>query len=189
LISSSSYELSSSQFDVLTKAKSLRRKTWQIHIEAREASEQSQYGYQHGSKSKADMLSIEKNYLYEQMQTENCLAAKLFFEHYNEGCLENVIDLYGLYVQEALKYLEKRLHDCRSKSMPRLTAITGKGNNSSQNIAKIKPAVENFALDIQLERDVYNGHIVLDLRTEDQTVVDVLFRENNYLTHFCFRVY
>jgi len=164
-LSFSSESSSSSQFDVLTKAESLRKKARQLQIKAKETSEQSQYEYHHGSKSKAKTLSIEKNDLYKQMHEKNCQAAALIFEHYNQNHPENVIDLHGLYVAEALEYLQKKLDDCRSKNISKLTVITGKGNNSPQNIAKIKPKVENFAQKNHLKVIPYDGHVVLELTT------------------------
>jgi len=165
---SSSYELSSSQLDVLTKAESLRGKARQLRMKAKEASEQSQYEYHHGSKSKAKTLSNEKNDLYQQMNQKNRQAAELIFEHYNQGRAQNVIDLHGLYVEEALEYLQQKVYDCRSNNISQLTVITGKGNNSPQNIAKIKPKVEKFASENHLKMIPYDGHVVLELTTKYQ---------------------
>lgn len=166
-ILSSSFESSLSQSDALTEANSLRRKADQLRCKAEEASKQSQWEYQFGSKSEAKNLSNEKKALYNQMNQKRRQAANLIFEHFNRNRPADVIDLHGLYVAEALEYLQRKIDDCRAKNISKLEVITGMGNHSTDNIAKIKPKVEEFALRNHLNITPFAGYVVLNL-TQNQ---------------------
>jgi DNA-nicking Smr family endonuclease len=166
--SSSRSEASLAQSNVLTEADSLRKKAHQLQCKALEASKQSQWEYRFGSKSEAKKLSTEKEALYNEMHEKNHQAAKRIFEHYNRGRPAGVIDLHGLYVAEALEYLQRKVDDCRAKNIVRLEVITGMGNHSPDNIAKIKPKVEEFALRNQLSMTPFGGHVVLNLTQNKQ---------------------
>lgn len=124
--------------------------------------------YDLGRRSEAKALSLEKAALYTQMREKNEQAANLIFKHFNHHRPSNVIDLHGLYVAEALKYLEGKLHTCRAAKMSQLTVITGMGNHSPDNIAKIKPEVERFARQHQLTMSSFSGHVLIDLQAGGQ---------------------
>ncbi|CAF3718712.1 unnamed protein product [Rotaria sordida] len=124
---------------ILIEVESLRTEAQQLMFQAKAVSEQSQIAYRSGHKSDAKILSIKKNDLYRQMNEKNQQAAELIFKHFNQDRPNNVIDLHGLYVEEALQYLQKKLDECRSKNKSQLIIITGIGNNSPDKIAKIKP--------------------------------------------------
>ena len=124
--------------------------------------------YDLGRRSEAKALSLEKAALYTQMREKNEQAANLIFKHFNHHRPSNVIDLHGLYVAEALKYLEGKLHTCRAAKMSQLTVITGMGNHSPDNIAKIKPEVERFARQNQLAMSSFGGHVLIDLQAGGQ---------------------
>jgi len=156
------------QSGIPTEAASLRNQARQLMLEARAASKQSQFEYRSGFKSQAKVLSIQKTALYRQMDERNQQAAELIFEHFNRNRPNKIIDLHGLYVAEALKYLQDKLKECRSKNILQLTVITGMGNNSPNRIAKIKPEVEKFVRENRLKVTAYRGHLVVDLSTDDQ---------------------
>jgi DNA-nicking Smr family endonuclease len=166
--SSSSSESSLSQSDVLTKAESLREKANQLQSNAKQASKQSQWEYRFGSKSEAKILSNEKKALYKQMNERRRQAAALIFGHYNGDRPADVIDLHGLYVAEALEYLQRKIDDCRAKNILQLKAITGMGNHSPDKIAKIKPKVEEFALQNHLNMTSFDGYVILKLSENRQ---------------------
>ncbi|CAF4743356.1 unnamed protein product, partial [Rotaria sp. Silwood2] len=126
-------------------------------------SQQSQIEYYSGYKAEAKILSIQKTNLYRQMNEKNQQAAKLIIKHFNQNRPNNVIDLHGLYVEEALQYLQKQIDECRSNNISQLTVITGIGNNSQDKIARIKPKVENLARQNHLKMTPYGGHVVIDL--------------------------
>lgn len=156
------------QSGIPTEAASLRNQARQLMLKARAASKQSQFEYLSGCKSQAKVLSIQKTTLYRQMDERNQQAAELIFEHFNQNRPNKIIDLHGLYVAEALKYLQDKLIECRSKNILQLTVITGMGNNSPNKIAKIKPEVEKFVRENRLKVTAYSGHLVVDLSTDDQ---------------------
>lgn len=157
---------------ILTEAQSLRQEAFQLRSEAKRTSEQSQRAYHSGMKAQAKTLSIKKTDLYRQMEEKNRQAAELFFKHYNQNRPNNIIDLHGLYVSEALKYVEEKLDECRAKNISSLTIITGIGNNSPNRVAKIKPRVEKYARENALKITRYSGHIVVDLteRNRHETI-------------------
>ena len=163
---------SSSQLDlqsnIETNAESLRHQANQLRLEAQALAKQSQQEYRFGCKSQAKVLSTRKANLYQQINEKNRQAAALIFNEYNHHRPKNVIDLHGLYVAEALKYLQDKVDQCRSEGIFEITVITGMGNNSPNNIAKIKPEVEKFAHDNQLKITSYAGHVVLNLAIDKQ---------------------
>ena len=156
----------------LTQAERLRFEALELQQQAKEASEKSRYEYQHGSRSEAKTLSNTKTRLYEEMNQKNNQAAQLIFSHYNLNQSETTIDLHGLYVSEAMKYLEERVNQCRAKKIVQLQVITGAGNNSINRIPKIKPEVEAFANKHQLKVTSYSGHLVLELSTDQPGKID-----------------
>ena len=151
-----------------TNAESLRREAHQLRLEAQEAAKQSQHEYQFGSRAQAKVLSTKKAHLYHQMHDKNRQAAALIFEQNNQNRPKNFIDLHGLYVAEALRYLQQKLDQCRSEGIVQVTVITGMGNNSPNNIAKIKPEVEKFARENRLKVTPHPGHLLLDLALDKQ---------------------
>ena len=166
----SSCESPSSQSDAaLIEANSLRQKADQLQSQATQLSKQSQWEYQHGSKSEAKKLSDQKKALYNEINQKRRQATDLIFEHYNRNRPADVIDLHGLYVAEALEYLQRKIDECRIKNIQRLEVITGMGNHSTDNIAKIKPKVEEFARRNHLDITQYPGYVVLNLTQNKQS--------------------
>lgn len=82
-------------------------------------------------------------------------AAETIYLHRNGGRPDTSIDLHGLYVNEALGYLQQRL-----KIMDRgdkLDVITGAGHHSDDHIAKIKPAVVDLLKKKRLRYEELNA--------------------------------
>jgi DNA-nicking Smr family endonuclease len=148
----------------LIRAEALRSEANSLIAKAKDVSERSQSEYHTGSRAKAKELSNEKSALYDQAKRKHTQAAHFFFEHYNADRPLDTIDLHGLHVKEALDYVEKRIDTCRSSNIAQLTVITGMGNNSAGGIAKLKPAVEKFIHDKQLNITIEDGHVLIDLR-------------------------
>lgn len=93
----------------------------------------------------------QQGYLYGQkMKQENRRAAVQIFERANEYLLpENILDLHGLHVDEAMKHFRKVLQDKidefkQNGGKPHLLVITGRGNHSQGGVPRIKPAVIDF---------------------------------------------
>ena len=161
-----SSRLPSLQSDRLREAELLRNDARTLQDQAREVAKHSQMEYDLGRRSGAKALSLEKAALYSQMREKNEQAAHLIFKHFNDHRSSNVIDLHGLYVAEALNYLEGKVQACRAAKISQLTVITGVGNHSQDNIAKIKPEVERFARQNQLTMSSFGGHILIDLQAD-----------------------
>nr|XP_033802986.1 NEDD4-binding protein 2 isoform X2 [Geotrypetes seraphini] len=85
-----------------------------------------------------------------KLKEANTQAAEQIFEKLNESLLsENVLDLHGLHVEEALKHLrhvlkQKSEEYKHTASKPYLSVITGRGNHSQGGVARIRPAVTDY---------------------------------------------
>ncbi|XP_018419928.1 PREDICTED: LOW QUALITY PROTEIN: NEDD4-binding protein 2 [Nanorana parkeri] len=93
----------------------------------------------------------QQGYLYGQkMKEENRRAAVQIFERANEFLLpENILDLHGLHVDEAMKHfrrvLQEKTEDYRQNGgSPHLLLITGRGNRSQGGVPRIKPAIVDY---------------------------------------------
>jgi DNA-nicking Smr family endonuclease len=118
----------------------LRERANELYEQSRQVSLKSQQEYRNGNKKKAHELSQEKKRLIEAAETKNREAAKLQISLKNDGRETNELDLHGLYVKEALSAVEYRL----KHSFTELVIITGKGNHSQDQQAKIKPAIIEY---------------------------------------------
>lgn len=162
-----SHENQDDQSGIPREALILRNEARQLLSEAQMASKESQDEYQHGCRARAKELSIKKNALYTRMNDKNEQAAKIIFQHFNRTRPNDEIDLHGLYVNEALNYLENQLNKSRSENALQLKVITGMGNNSPNRISKIKPQVEEFVRKNSLQTTVYPGHVIINLSTSE----------------------
>ncbi|KAM4807656.1 NEDD4-binding protein 2 [Rhinophrynus dorsalis] len=93
----------------------------------------------------------QQGYLYGQkMKEENHRAALQIFQRANEFLLpENILDLHGLHVDEAMKHLRRVLQEKMDEYKQKggksyLSVITGRGNHSQGGVARIKPAVVDY---------------------------------------------
>ncbi|OWK06935.1 hypothetical protein Celaphus_00018699 [Cervus elaphus hippelaphus] len=93
----------------------------------------------------------KKGSLHEQkMKEANHLAAVEIFEKVNASLLpQNVLDLHGLHVDEAIEHLttvlqQKTEEFKQNGGKPYLSVITGRGNHSQGGVARIKPAVIKY---------------------------------------------
>ncbi|XP_063166345.1 NEDD4-binding protein 2 isoform X2 [Candoia aspera] len=94
---------------------------------------------------------VQQGQLHEQkMKEANHDAAQQIFEKVNASKLpENLLDLHGLHVDEALNHLcrvlqEKTKEYSLAGGKPYLYVITGRGNHSQGGVARIKPAVMKY---------------------------------------------
>jgi DNA-nicking Smr family endonuclease len=106
-----------------------------------ECLEQSQKLFKNGQKKEAKEMS-DRGRLHETnrnvLQKE---AANQIFNELNKNLDSNTIDLHGLFVEEAIEFLESRLSSLPMGSQ--LNVITGAGRHSETN-AKIKKAIEKL---------------------------------------------
>ncbi|XP_060634413.2 NEDD4-binding protein 2 isoform X1 [Anolis sagrei] len=94
---------------------------------------------------------VQQGRLHEQkMKEANHAAASQIFEKVNASKLpENLLDLHGLHVDEALDHLSRVLQEKEEEcslagGKPYLYVITGRGNHSQGGVARIKPAVMKY---------------------------------------------
>ncbi|KAI1318633.1 hypothetical protein EDD11_006134 [Mortierella claussenii] len=76
-----------------------------------------------------------------EMDRYNNLARDIVFKANNSSRPANELDLHGLKVREALDICRERMQKFVSNKELSLIIIVGRGNNSINGIAKIKPAV------------------------------------------------
>ncbi|EGC39820.1 hypothetical protein DICPUDRAFT_26223 [Dictyostelium purpureum] len=89
-----------------------------------------------------ELKKQKKNHLVQPTVDDFC---DQIFKICNEGKNKYTIDLHGLFVAQSLKYLNERIYNLnKEKYTGTLVVITGKGNHSKDNLAKIKPSVKEF---------------------------------------------
>ncbi|KAJ1214790.1 hypothetical protein NDU88_002401 [Pleurodeles waltl] len=106
--------------------------------------------YRRGMKEVATFYAQQGHLHGVKMKEANRLAALQIFNRVNESLLpENVLDLHGLHVDEAIDQMcqilqEKSEEYKRTGGKPYLSVITGRGNHSQGGVARIKPAVIDY---------------------------------------------
>lgn len=98
------------------------------------------------SRNKRRKLLNQAHELKRQYEFEDRAAAAQIFAVKNSGYELNQMDLHGLFLKEAIEYVQERLKMLFAGQVPghELEIITGKGIHSAGQRAKIKPAVENL---------------------------------------------
>ncbi|KAG7458709.1 hypothetical protein MATL_G00223570 [Megalops atlanticus] len=105
------------------------------------------------TRSRKDVASFyaQQGHLHGQkMKEANHRAAVQIFERVNASLLpQNVLDLHGLHVDEALYHLQRVLEEKTAEwqqggCRPQLSVITGRGNHSQGGVARIRPAVIDY---------------------------------------------
>ncbi|XP_064141998.1 NEDD4-binding protein 2 isoform X5 [Loxodonta africana] len=142
-------ELSSQDFehpmydDYRAEAFLHQQKRMECYIKAKEA-------YRMGRKNVATFYAQQGSLHERKMKEANHLAAVEIFEKVNASLLpENVLDLHGLRVDEAIAHLmtvlQQKAEEFRQNGgKPYLSVITGRGNHSQGGVARIKPAVIKY---------------------------------------------
>ncbi|XP_043829231.1 NEDD4-binding protein 2 isoform X2 [Dromiciops gliroides] len=106
--------------------------------------------YRMGKKNVATFYAQQGSLHEEKMREANHLAAVEIFEKVNASLLpQNVLDLHGLHVDEAINHLitvlqQKTEEYKQNGGKPYLSVITGRGNHSQGGVARIKPAVIKY---------------------------------------------
>ncbi|XP_072476646.1 NEDD4-binding protein 2 isoform X3 [Notamacropus eugenii] len=106
--------------------------------------------YRMGKKNVATFYAQQGSLHEEKMREANHLAAVEIFEKVNASLLpQNVLDLHGLHVDEAINHLitvlqQKTEEHKQNGGKPYLSVITGRGNHSQGGVARIKPAVIKY---------------------------------------------
>lgn len=120
--------------------------------------EQSKQAYESGNKELAKQLSDEAKVHDENFKRLNKEAGEKIFQEINQKNSETIIDLHGLFVEEALEFLQERIEILKG-SGKKLEIITGAGNHSKDK-ALIKPKVIDLLNEKSLKfEEVKNGQI------------------------------
>ncbi|KAI7830604.1 hypothetical protein BC939DRAFT_438499 [Gamsiella multidivaricata] len=106
-----------------------------------ECSQQSQVAYLSGNGARAKELSLKSKEHGLEMDRYNNMARDIVFRVNNSSRPSNELDLHGLKVREALDITRERLNRFIKNKEPNLIIIVGRGKNSLNGVAKIKPAV------------------------------------------------
>ncbi|XP_024429473.2 NEDD4-binding protein 2 isoform X2 [Desmodus rotundus] len=120
-----------------------QQKRMECYSKAKEA-------YRMGKKNVATFYAQQGSLHEQKMKEANHLAAVEIFEKVNASLLpQNVLDLHGLHVDEAIAHLmavlqQKTEEFKQSGGKPYLSVITGRGNHSQGGVARIKPAVIKY---------------------------------------------
>ncbi|EDL37755.1 Bcl3 binding protein [Mus musculus] len=120
-----------------------QQKRMECYSKAKEA-------YRMGKKNVATFYAQQGSLHEQKMKEANHLAAVEIFEKVNASLLpQNVLDLHGLHVDEAIEHLtavlqQKTEEFKQSGGKPYLSVITGRGNHSQGGVARIKPAVIKY---------------------------------------------
>ncbi|KAH8091499.1 2',3'-cyclic-nucleotide 3'-phosphodiesterase [Aureococcus anophagefferens] len=93
--------------------------------------------YDRGDKAAAHAASVKGKDLDAEVARLHARAAATIFAYRNKGHPETFIDLHGLLVDEALRFLTQRLDTLKQGD---LEVVTGAGHHSENHVAKIKPA-------------------------------------------------
>ncbi|GBG28707.1 Smr domain-containing protein YPL199C [Hondaea fermentalgiana] len=102
-----------------------------------------------GSSEESRDLKDQAHAKRREAEEANERAARVIFEHKNGGYGLDQMDLHGLYVKEAMHFVEERLRKVDDKlraNEMELVIIPGQGIHSS-GAAKIKPTVEQYLRD------------------------------------------
>ncbi|XP_059131903.1 NEDD4-binding protein 2 [Peromyscus eremicus] len=120
-----------------------QQKRMECYSKAKEA-------YRMGKKNVATFYAQQGSLHEQKMKEANHLAAVEIFEKVNASLLpQNVLDLHGLHVDEAIEHLttvlQQKTEDFKQNGgKPYLSVITGRGNHSQGGVARIKPAVIKY---------------------------------------------
>ncbi|KAK3507445.1 hypothetical protein QTP70_020638 [Hemibagrus guttatus] len=106
--------------------------------------------YRQGRKDVASFYANQGHLHGQKMKEANHRAAVQIFERVNSTLLpQNVLDLHGLHVTEALHHLQQVLAIKTTEwqqglCRPQLSVITGRGNHSQGGVARIRPTVLDY---------------------------------------------
>ncbi|KAJ3410886.1 hypothetical protein HDV05_003104 [Chytridiales sp. JEL 0842] len=153
---------------------SLRQKAKEKHTEADKYYQLSQDAWNSNNKALAAEYKAKRIAAQEEAKKLNNQAAQLCFEERNKGRDPFEVDLHGLHTSEALAFVEQRLVQAKRNKQTHLIIITGKGNNSADGVAKLKPAVYNKLMQrhgLRCEMDRPNSGCVYVEFVEDKSLI------------------
>jgi DNA-nicking Smr family endonuclease len=146
-------------------ANSLRLKARNEGNRMEECFKQSREAFARNKKALAKHLSLRGEAYKVNMEHLDKAASSKIFEGNNQGHISDMVDLHGLYVSEAKVYFSNAVRRAQNSGESSLYVIVGKGNHSENNIARIKPAIQEYgqSLGLDIEEDLNNGRLVVSL--------------------------
>ncbi|RLV90169.1 Smr domain-containing protein [Spathaspora sp. JA1] len=149
----------------------LRAKADRLYKKRNQLSQKSQAAYCSGNGKRAYELSEQSKKIMDQADSVSLQAAEYVFRENNEYRGPHEIDLHGLFVKEAIDFLEQRIsHDLGIKQR-QLQVITGKGLHSADGVPKLMIAVEDLCEEMGLKHhtDPCNaGILVIELGNDSE---------------------
>lgn len=110
--------------------------------------------YSSGDRMQAALLSTKSKEHYARAEKYNSDARRSMIKSSSQSLGPHTIDLHGLYVLEALEYLETCIKSSIESRAEQLTVITGAGK-ATNGISRIRAAVEKYlfthTLDYRIE--------------------------------------
>ncbi len=141
----------------LLHAEHLRAEAHALKVERDRHFAESQACFSRGDGAGAKAASDRRKQTQQRIELLRAQSAELLYAHHNAGRGLHELDLHGMYVEEALAQLqrridavEKRLRTPATAAQPALAVpfmlvvIVGRGNHSRDRIAKLRPAVEKL---------------------------------------------
>lgn len=122
----------------------LRSQAHDHFTSARKLGQLAQNAYLKGDHEGARKYSQQKNEQYSMAYSKRAKACENAFSRNNQHRAVDEIDLHGLYVDEALDKLSKRIRVCRNEGYQSLNVVTGLGNHSPSGVPKIRPKVLEY---------------------------------------------
>jgi len=122
---------------------SLRALARSEHGKRADLSQRSQAAYRSGDKAEARELSQQAKQHAAAADRYNTQARDFIFRVNNAHREEGVIDLHGLYVEEAEEILERRVEAEKRRGADMLEVIVGKGLHSEGRVLRLGRAVED----------------------------------------------
>ncbi|KAG1816054.1 uncharacterized protein BJ212DRAFT_208369 [Suillus subaureus] len=127
---------------------------------------QSQEAFARDERALAKQLSLKGQEHKANMVRLDKVASTKIFQENNQGLMPDTVDLHGLFVPEAKIYFGNAVRGARDCGELSLHVIVGRGNHSENNIARIKPAIQEYGRSLGLDVGVdpfNNGCLVVSL--------------------------
>ncbi|CAE6349498.1 unnamed protein product [Rhizoctonia solani] len=102
--------------------------------------EDAQKAFKSGEKANAKKLAEAGKRYQAEMKRLDAEASNWVHEQLNSGEKDG-LDLHGLYVNEAVTRAEDGIRAARNRGQEELRLIVGRGSHSTNQMAKIKPAI------------------------------------------------
>ncbi|KAH9993999.1 hypothetical protein BJV77DRAFT_961647 [Russula vinacea] len=123
--------------DLRERARRMKREEQEAQKRAKRAHKKREYNAE--ALHKRDALVRRR-----AMEDLNKEAAKAFFNKNNKGRTDGMVDLHGLYVNEALEYAKQALQSAILRNDKVVRFIVGKGLHAKDGKVKIRPALEKY---------------------------------------------